>query len=131
MNSVIFILTCILIIYYYYRFFIAENFDTYNNHLIGIYDGGDIVDTAIAAKYTWNHKRRNGDQLYDRFYTDTLAENNDMAYDPGYSQRDINSSYLDSRFETASPHLASYLPVATPQPFVVINGEQITLAQHS
>ncbi len=106
-----------------------ELFDTYSNHLIGIHNSGNIVDTAIQAKYTWNIRDKYGDQLYDNFYINTLNENNsNTEYDPNYPNRDINGSYLDTRFETIS-HTANYMPIYEPHPFITINGEQITLAQ--
>ncbi len=100
----------------------TEKFDTYSNHLLSI--PGDPVDAAITARYTWSTRNKLGDQLYDGFYDSVLDENNRNT------SRHIDVSYLDSRFSGIS-HLANYVPIAEPHPFITMNGEQITLAQGS
>jgi hypothetical protein len=131
-----------------------ENFDTYWNHSMGaqsIYaESKDPIqqhaskhmkESETLAGYTWSRRQPNGMQLYDHYYDKLLLENQMDGNDPSYNARDLESSYLDSKFQTlntvkgydsAGGNFNHYDAVGMLDPnplYTVYNGEYITLSQ--
>ncbi len=149
-----FILVVVLIIILLWKQ--NEHFDTYWNHSIGAQDtyasskdpieleaSKHMKDSETLAGYTWSKRQPNGMQLYDHYYDKVLLENQMDGNDPTYYTRDLESSYLDSKFQTLST-VRGYESAAgnfshydasnmlDPNPlYTVYNGEYITLSQKS
>ena len=128
----IIIILCIILLYQEHvkNTLKLENFDTYWNHSAGVANNRSIPETERVSRYTWSERKPNGDQLYDKYYMDVLNENNrNTSIDKNYERRDIDTSFLDSKFELLDSHMSAYKAVAPDHPFIMVHGEQITLAQ--
>lgn len=133
-----------------------EHFDTYWNHSMGaqaLYaDSKDpdqqtaskhMKDAETLANYTWSQRQPNGMQLYDHYYDQVLLENGMDGSDPTYYERDLESSVLDSKFQTlntvkgydsAAGNFSHYTAAGMLDPnplYTVYNGEYISLSQKS
>ena len=133
-----------------------EYFDTYWNHSIGAQtlfaeskdpteqDAAKHLDTTeTLAGYTWANRAPNGMQLYDHYYDQVLLDNQMDGSDPTYYSRDLESTFLDSKFQTmntkkgfdsAGGDFSHYdaAGMLDPNPlYTVFNGEYITLSQKS
>jgi hypothetical protein len=149
---VIVIVICIVLVWLSRK----EHFDTYWNHSIGaqtIYKASKdpikreaskhIPTTETLAGYTWAAREPNGMQLYDHYYDSVLLDGQMNQSDSTYYERDLESNYLDSKFQTlnrvagydANDSNFSHFDAAgmlDPNPlYTVYNGEYITLAQKS
>jgi hypothetical protein len=135
----------------------SEHFDTYWNHSIGAQDiyskstdpveldaAKHILTSERQANYTWSQREPNGMQLYDYYYDAALLDNQlDIKEDPTYAARDIESDYLDSKFQTLNTAPGLDLGASNYSKFelagmldmnplyTVYNGEYITLSQKS
>ncbi len=153
MKTLVFVLVIVLLIMFFYP---KEHFDTYWNHSIGAQDiyqaskdpiqqnaAKHMKDAETLASYTWSQKEPNGMQLYDHYYDTVLLDNQISNDDPTYYARDLETSYLDSKFQTlnankgfdaAAGNFSHYdaAGMLDPNPmYTVYNGEYISLSQKS
>jgi hypothetical protein len=131
-----------------------EQFDTYWNHSIGVQDiykksknsdeqvaSKHIADSETLAGYTWAARSPNGMQIYDHYYDKVLLDGQMDQTDPTYFRRDLESDYLDSKFQTMNTvpqfndNMSDYAhynisDMLEQNPlYTVYNGEYISLSQ--